>query len=204
MNRQKLALAVLLGIFVVALVASYYRMPRQKTVAKLTYTQGSRAEVKRPGTAQQPDDTKLHLDLLDREQPPFAGFRRNIFKPLFHEEAKLPGGQSSRPMAIPLPPPPPPLPPQPATPAQAIEQPTPLQQDMARFTFLGFLKKGALKIIFLSKDKDIFLVKKGDKLAGRYEVTSITDEALTIQVQGDGGEIVIPLTENRALSAPRS
>ena len=202
MNRQKLALAILLGIFAVALVFSYYRMPRQKTVARLTYTQGSRAEAKRPGTAQQPDDTRLHLDLLDREQPQFAGFRRNIFKPLFHEEVKFPGGQSPRPMTIPLPPPPP-LPPQPA-PLPQVAQPTPLQQDMARFTFLGFLKKDALKIIFLAKDNDIFLVKKGDKLAGRYEVTSITDEALIIQVQGNGGEIVIPLTENRALSAPRS
>ena len=204
MNRQKLALAILLGIFAVALVVSYFRMPRQKTVAQLTYTQGSRAEAKKPATTPQPDDTKLRLDLLDREQPQFTGFRRNIFKPLFREEVTFPGGQSARPMTIPLPPPPPPLPPPPAPPAQVVEQPTPLQQDMARFTFLGFLKKDALKIIFLAQDKEIFLVKKGDKLAGRYEVTSITDEALTIQVQGDGGEIVIPLTENRALSAPRS
>jgi hypothetical protein len=199
MNRQKLALAILLGVFACSLIISYFRLPRQQTVAKLTFTQGTRAEAKRPGAASQQDDTKLHLDLLDREQSRFSGFRRNIFKPLFREEGKSPTGLPSGPPVIPLPPPPPP---QPAPLPQAVE-PSPLQQDMARFTFLGFMKKDALKIIFLAKDKDIFLVKKGDKLAGRYEVTNVTDEALTIQVQGDGGEIVIPLTENRALAAPR-
>ena len=200
MNRQKLALAILLGVFACSLIVSYFRLPRQQTVARLTYTQGSRAEAKRPVAASQLDDTKLHLELLDREQSRFSGFRRNIFKPLFHEEVKIPTGLPSHPPVIPLPPPPPP---QPAQSPQAVVEPSPLQQDMARFTFLGFLKKDALKIIFLAKDKDIFLVKKGDKLAGKYDVTNITDEALTIQVQGDGGEIVIPLTENRALSAPR-
>lgn len=200
MNRRKLVLAILLGVFACSLVVSYLRMPRQQTVDRLTYTQGMRVEARRSATATQQDDTKLHLDLLDREQSRFSGFRRNIFKPLFHEEGKIPTGQPPRPPVLPLPPPPPPQ--QPAPQPVAVE-PSPLQQDMARFTFLGFLKKEAHKIIFLAKDKDIFLVKKGDKLAGRYEVTNITDEALTIQVQGDGGEIVIPLTENRALSAPR-
>lgn len=199
MNRQKLALAILLGLFACSLIFSYFRLPRQKTVEKLTYTQGMRAEAKRPAGAAKQDDTKLHLEMLDRGQTRFSGFRRNIFKPLFREEVSVPAGLPSRPPVIPLPPPPPP---QPAPPPLA-EEPSPLQQDMARFTFLGFLKKDALKIIFLAKDKDVFLVKKGDKLAGRYEVTNITDEALTIQVEGDGGEIIIPLTENRALAAPR-
>jgi len=74
---------------------------------------------------------------------------------------------------------------------------------MAKFTFLGFLKKDNRKTIFLTNGKEIFLVKKGDKLSGRYDVTALTDEALTITSIQDGGEIVIPLVESRPLAAPR-
>jgi hypothetical protein len=74
---------------------------------------------------------------------------------------------------------------------------------LAAFTFLGFLKKEQRKTIFLAKGKEIFLVRKGDRIAGKYEAVEISDEALTISLLEDGGEIVIPLVENMALSAPR-
>jgi len=74
---------------------------------------------------------------------------------------------------------------------------------MATFTFLGFLKKDNKKTIFLSNGKEIFVVKKGDKISGKYDVTSVTEEALTITSIQSGGEIVIPLVENRPLAAPR-
>ena len=35
---------------------------------------------------------------------------------------------------------------------------------MARYTFLGFLQKDNRKTVFLSRDKEIVLVKKGDKI----------------------------------------
>jgi hypothetical protein len=106
------------------------------------------------------------------------------------------------------PPPPPPKKPPPAPPAPPVVTPPPappvdpVARDIARFTFLGFLKKDNKKTIFLSSDKEIYLVKKGDKIAGKYDVTNVTDEALTISVASSGNEIVIPLVENRALSAP--
>jgi hypothetical protein len=195
MNRQRLLLAILLCVLIIALVISYFRRPQQQTVATLKFAPGMRAEVKRPATSSSQDDTKLHLELLDQERQRFSGFKRNIFRPIFHEEGKL----------LPLPPRPPvlPAPPPPPPPVSNVEQPSPLQQEIGRFIFLGFLKKDGQKTIFLSRDNQIYLVKKGDKLAGKYEVASLTDEALTIRMQGDGGEIVIPLLENRALSAPR-
>jgi len=74
--------------------------------------------------------------------------------------------------------------------------------EMAKFQFLGFLKKDNKKTIFLHKDNEIILVKKGDKIANKYEVTSITDDALIINSTLGGGQIVIPLVENKPL-APR-
>ena len=55
-----------------------------------------------------------------------------------------------------------------------------LERGMPKFTFLGFLKKGGHQTVFLSNDREIFLVKQGSVIAGNYEVTSLTDEAITI------------------------
>jgi hypothetical protein len=141
----------------------------------------------------------LRLDLLNREQPVFKGYRRDIFRPIFVDELKLMKQQAAAKPALP---PPPPLksgPPVVLPPAM----PEPPRRELARFTFLGFLKKDNQKTIFLTKDKDIVLVKKGDKLPGGYEAASITDQALTILVIDTGEEIVIPLLENRPLTAAR-
>ena len=88
-------------------------------------------------------------------------------------------------------------------PAPVVVEQTPLQRDLANFTFLGFLKKDNRKTIFLTNGKEIFVVKKGDKIANKYDVTSLTDESLTITSLQDSGEIVIPLIENRPLNAPK-
>ncbi|AJE03172.1 hypothetical protein [Geobacter pickeringii] len=202
MNRQRLVLFILLAVLVVSLVYSYFRMPRQQTVGQLRHSPVDARSAKVPPRAVPPadDGKKLRLDLMECRQGRFAGFRRNIFSPIFHAEGKV--------AAVPvLPPPvPPPLvPPVPKLPSPppvvAPPEPPPVVRDMARFTFLGYLKKDNQKTIFLSKDKEILLVRQGDKLAGKYEATSVTDTALTIRVLSDGSEIVIPLVENRPLAA---
>ncbi|WP_281875587.1 hypothetical protein [Geobacter hydrogenophilus] len=102
------------------------------------------------------------------------------------------------PKAVPPPPPAAPValpPPMPVAP-----QPPQVVRDMAKFTFLGFLKKDNHKTIFLARDKEIILVRQGDKIAGNYEATTITDEALSIRSLTDGSEMVIPLVENRPLA----
>jgi hypothetical protein len=194
MNRRKLALAILLVVFAVAVVYSYLRLPPQKTVARLKYTTGMKADASRTAVKAQ-DVNKLRLDLLDKDQPRFSGFQRNIFRPIFTLEMKPPlyPLHAGKPV-LPVPPPPPPPPP--------YVEPTPAQkamEEVGRFTFLGFLLKENRKTIFLSSDNQIILVRKGDKIAGKYEVASITDEALTISLSATGEQITVPLMENRAL-----
>lgn len=206
MSRQRLILFVLLILLLLAMVWSYYSYPRAKTVSPLKYPPGSHiiAEKKRvPAIApqvSQNEGSALRLDLLDREQSSFKGYRRNIFKPIFVDELKL-----MKQMASALKPVLPPVQAQKSAPVQptvpAIAVPETPQRELARFTFLGFLKKDNRKTIFLAKDKDIILVKKGDTFAGRYEAASLTDQALTILVTDTGEEIVIPLIESKPLSA---
>lgn len=202
MNRQKVALTVLLAIFACSLVISYLRMPRQKSVEKLTYVSGMKVPVAKQAQGSAREEDRVHLELLDRRPSAGVNVKRNIFGNLFAEVKKP---------IIPLPPPPPPPvkppvavePPKDVPPPPMVVEPTPLQREMARFTFLGFLKKDNRKTIFLTNDKEIFVVKKGDKILGKYDVTSLTEEALTISSMQDGGEIIIPLVENRPLQAPK-
>lgn len=202
MNRQKVLLALLLLLFCGAVVTSYFRMPEQKSVAQLKYAPGAVAEPRAKGQPQTTGDDRLRLDLLDQQKDRFSGYKRNIFKPVFHEEQKALPVLPPPPPPKKLPLPPPAKPPTVATPTPPpVAQPTPIQRDMAAFTFLGFLKKGDRKTIFLSSNKEIFLARKGDRLAGKYDVSTITDEALVI-TSPDGAEIVIPLVENRPLAAP--
>jgi hypothetical protein len=191
MNRQKLLLSALLAIFAIAIGSLYWRMPRQKTVASLTYGPGAKAKAPTPPGSSRADDKKVRLYLLENTVGAFSGFKRNIFQPLFQENRITAAGRPARtakPVSLP-----------PPGPATLVPQPTPVQRDMAQFTFIGFLKKENRKTIFLTGNNEIFLVKKGDTIAGKYQVVNITDEMLSIRSLADGWETIIPLTENRPL-----
>lgn len=200
MNRQRLILATLLVLLGLSFVYSYFRTPRQQTVTPTSSKKSSTARAVKAAPTRKPvDETRVRLDLLECGKDRFAGFRRNIFRPIFHDETKIPPAPPVLPRPIPPPLPPRPMPP-PSPPPVAAPEPPPVVRDMARFTFLGFLKKDNRKTIFLAKDKEIILVRQGDKIAGKYEAVNITDEALSIRSATDGSEIVIPLVENRPLS----
>ena len=216
MNKQKLALFILLIVLVLSVVWSFISIPRQKTISDLKHAPG---QIKQPektmaGLVVKPaensaklsakplviaDTRTLQLGLLEREQSGFKGYHRNLFKPIFTDEIRL---MKQRSVAFK----PPPMPPvaaavAPKPPPARIETQAEIQQKtLAQFIFLGFLKKDNRKTIFLSKDKQIILVRKGEIFAKLYEASSITDNALTIRVIATGEEIVIPLNENRPLT----
>lgn len=210
MNRKKVALAILLIALLLSLIYSVSSQPKAKRAGVLKYKGSgptSKAQTALPfssSSSARVDDTKVNLAGLDKEYPRYSGIRRNIFSPIFQEDIKPESKPAPGKINLPVPPPPPLAPPPPpAPPVPQVPEITPVQRDMAKFTFLGFLKKDNKKTIFLSSDKEIFLVKKGDTIAGKYQVTNLTDEALTIQPLADGGEIIIPLVENKTLAAPR-
>lgn len=203
MNRQRLILLVLAVVFVIASVWSYTALPRQKTIERLTYVPGQRSNTSSPAGVRTSaramyDSRVLNMALLDKERAEYNGYRHNIFKPLFADEQKFLKQKAAAFKPPVLPPVQPPIV-VPATPVAA----RPETAALAHFTFLGFLKKGNHKTIFLAKDKDILLVKSGDTIAGRYVASAITDQALTLQVVDTNDQIVIPLVENRPLGMAR-
>lgn len=208
MNRQKLVLSLLLLVFLGSLAYSFLRSPKELHVATLKYRPGGGATAsgsKRQALPKgQADGARLHLELLDRELPRFAGFRRNIFSPIFKEEVKPP----------PFKPPPPPRPvrglPPPPKPLPAALPPAPpsaeqiADSELAKFTFLGFLEKNGEKTVFLSNNNEIFLAKKGSNLGPKFQVTGLSSDAITIRSLAGGREIVMPLVENMALGTRRT
>lgn len=203
MNRQRLILFVLAIVFGVSAFWSYTAVPRLKTVDKLTYPPGQQAKpVSTPSGAsakEKYDGRILNIALLEQLEVGFNGYRRNLFKPIFVDEQKMLKQKSaaSKPPQLPQ------LPPVQPQKAASVVLPTaqPEAVALARFTFLGFMKKDASNTIFLARDKDIFLVKKGEKVSGRYEASSITEQALTLIDSQTGDEIVVPLIENKPLAA---
>jgi len=81
--------------------------------------------------------------------------------------------------------------------------PSGIQGELYAFKFHGFLQKDGRKTVFLAKGRDITPLKQGATFAGRYLVTSVTDQVLILKVNGTGEEIVIPLIENEPLRPAR-
>ncbi len=210
MNKQKLTLFILLILLVCALVWSVISFPRQKKVATLANVPGQKARVIRPAVVKKAPGTPpaattdariLQLELLNQGGSSFKGYHRNIFKPVFVDEVALMKQKLAAPKPV-ITPPRPVAAIKPAPLQPQIAQPEAPRSALARFTFLGFLKKDNKQTIFLTKDKEIVLVKHGDRFGnGKYEASSLTDQALTILVVDTGEEIVVPLLENKPLVA---
>jgi len=147
----------------------------------------------------------VHLEVFDGAVGS-AAVRRDLFSPIFREEVKAPPFRPlpPPPKALPLPPKPQGQPVQPQAQVQAPPPGAPPPPPMPNFTFLGFLKKrGGDERVFISLDKEIYVVKKGSIIAGNYEVSNLTDDAITIASRSGQGEVVIPLVENKSL-VPRT
>ncbi len=82
----------------------------------------------------------------------------------------------------------------------------PIDRELPKFTFLGFLESEKTKTIFLSRKDQILIVKKGDTILKKggniendYIIKSITEEVMII-TSADGSEILeIRLVENQPL-----
>ena len=191
MNRQKLLLAILLGVLALALVYAFWKTPRQRQVVN---TPGSNMSRHRAPQALKKESsggrTRVHIDLLNREKQAFPGAKKDIFGPLYVEKP---------------PPPPPPAPPvvRVPPPASQVAPPAPetVQKQLARFNFLGFLQKDGEKTVFLSSGNDIFVVKKGSRFGKNkeFQVAELTPEKLVIHQDDDPRPITILLVENAPL-----
>ncbi len=197
MTRERLVLAVVLLILVISSVWGIYSYPRQKTVTDLKYCPGQRnvADRKRPPLRQEvvnvSDQDRLRIDRLKERYPPFSGYRRNIFRPIFEDREAMMARKAAEEAA------------RAATAAKKAllqqrlikpkPQPSWIQHELASFTVKGFVTKSGRKMVFLGKGSEVFVLKEGDTFAGLYTVVSLTEQILIFRATNTGEEFVIPV-----------
>lgn len=108
------------------------------------------------------------------EKGPYRGVIRNPFQPLYPPEPSFPVVLSK------------PSTPAPPFPVMTSKGSSPAQMESGKVKFLGFLQKEGERKVFLSKEKEVFIVKKGDSI-GNLQVGEITDNSVTL-LSKDGTE----------------
>jgi len=192
MNRQKQILFALLVILVLALVYAFWSSPEQERVVTSSGMDAVAENRRQAGSENRTVSTQtIQLDLLDFEKRKYGGYTRDIFN------FRRPKPKKSQPVVEPKPVVQPVIP----KPTPVIDTAAQIRQQLARFTFLGFLLKDNQRTVFLSKRDELFLVKKGDTFGdeGRFEVLDISPEKLKIKQQGASGLIEIELVEDEPL-----
>jgi len=128
--------------------------------------QAKKTGVTEPGQLVRQDAPVLRLSLLKKTRPAYRGVVKDIFTPV--------RPPAPPPVAVAAPP----------TPAQK----TPLEVFASEVKFIGFVEKGVKKTVFLSRGQDVFMVKKGDVIDGKFRVAGITDTLLTLMNIAGGDE----------------
>lgn len=192
MNRKQMTLFALLGILLLCVSYAYLAMPRQQKAPPRTV-------VKRPdtvehvGTASATEgfSQRVMLDNLTTEPLDFPGAERDIFN---YKTRSRPAPVVKAPVVSPT---------ETVTEVPAIIAPPieEMQRALGKFTFLGFLDKGGEKTVFLSSGGALFTVKRGEHFGPNREflVAGLDDKMLTVQRNGGGSKMQVPLVENQQL-----
>ena len=186
----------------------------------LKYKSGIAAGAAQKGAAEQWDVKSLHAQV--RELP--AAPKKNIFAaapaPLSPEaQAKLAAVKKPRkalaaaaaPVPEPPPAPPPPPPPSPEEiarqqeelAAQAARQQEELrrkqlQEQMAQYRYLGYLNQSGVQKAFLGKGREIYILRQGETLDGKFVVASIEAAAVKILESASKMEAVLKLKKDES------
>ena len=154
----------------------------------LTFVSGKQATKTRAFTGM-PDPWQVkHVTMQAREMP--EGPKKNIFAPLGESTAvgATTGMTIRAKRAMPLPPPPPvvadvsppvlpgPMPEELAEQAARQQEELKLKQvreQMGQYRYLGYLSQQGVQTAFVGKGKDIYIIRTGDTLDGKFLVASI-------------------------------
>lgn len=193
---QWLTLALLLGIWVGVGLWIVTAAPEPQRVP-LAYVTGKadRAKASRP---QAGAGLKVNLDLL-------AAARRlakeafvapkNIFAPLStgkmaptHAKRRMPVPTTAPAVTAPAVPPPP-------SPEELAAQAA--RQELAQFRYLGYLSRDGNEQAFLSKGKELYIVRSDEMIERRVRVKTVTPTGVTLQDPRSQVERTVPLVEGK-------
>lgn len=186
-DKRKLIMAGLVCLFAVLLVYRLTHVYKQPRVTTLTYTKekpgpGNNEAVRKDikTSAQEP------MIISDRFLNPSA-HSKEVKKNIFSEQAavgdheKVTGETTvdTKPVS--------------ESPAAIAENQ--IKDDLSTFRSFGYAERGGQKTLFIEKGKQIMLVRKGDRIEGKYIVQDITQKELTLLVIANNEIVHIDLSQ---------
>lgn len=190
-DRKKILLAVLVFIFALALTYRLLNPYKQERAPTLTYT-GERngKAVRTGGTVRTGNDSEIsfiRLDLLTHPPAHSGKTTRDIF-----HRATLERTENEVPKSAP--------PPDEKENIPSVNEPqvddkrVKVQEELSRFRAFGYLDKGEERLLFLERGKDILVVRKGDRIDGKYLVVEIDENLLTLRAEEINEDVKIDLS----------
>lgn len=76
-----------------------------------------------------------------------------------------------------------------------------LRRDLERFQVFGRLEQGGNTSLFLQRGKQVLVVRKGDRLEGRYVIEDLTENSITVSAEGLPAPVEVFLEDLRPLEA---
>jgi hypothetical protein len=184
--NPKSVLLILLSVLALIIIYRIVSYEKPKT-APLKYVKGKAIIKPEEITARNADKkggAGLRLDLLNKKIGDSVQITKNIFAPFY----TLPP-PPKKPL-VPLPPPKPEI--KVPTPEEiAVEK---AKAELLKFKYLGFINKGGINEIFLSKDNELIATKKGEVVKGKYLIRDATPNSVIIQDKDTQIEQVVNLS----------
>jgi hypothetical protein len=184
-RKQKIVLAALLALLGLTIAWRILHPFRQERVASLTHNGKTVHKVRMtsgsppPLGESLPPSAEEALPPQPRPEEPMphtAELRRDLF---WSPPAAPPGGSET--MQTPPPAPPDPM--------------ARVREELGRFRVFGAWEDSQGMAVFLERDKEILLVRKGDRIDGRYRVEAIAGERMTLMVEPEQEAIQIDLAD---------
>lgn len=180
-TRAKWTAVILLGGLWAGLVFWDLLAAPEPQRAPLTYVTGQKSS-REAGRGKAETGLKVRMDLLDAGRRQAEGAfvsPKNIFAPLVLEK---PREKVSVVRRAPPPPPPeiePPVVPPGPTPEELAAQAA--LSELGQFRYLGYLSRQGRDEVFLSRGKELHIVRAGDTIEPRVLVKTVTTKDVTLQ-----------------------
>jgi hypothetical protein len=188
MKKKKVALTILVLVFVFSLAYRITHPYRQQRVSRLTYSGNRKTVIVKQNTAKGEDHLlkcpEVMLAVYSKSphhhgeviHDPFSGPEEN------GQAKKLPAVVAAKP------------PQKKSEPAEEDPRAR-VQRELSRFRVFGSCREGDKNMLFLERGKDVFIVQAGDKIDNKYLVKSITSNSLDLWAEEIQQDIHIDLSD---------
>lgn len=187
-NRKKKLLAVLVILFFTALGYRILNPFEQGRVDRLTYSGDPKGETPgRAGAKASPKKKDLGIEIPIELMSLPPEHRGAVLNEHFFQAI---------PAVKPEAPPPPPPEAGGEERAPAAEDPVAMvERDLSQLQVIGIYTQGDAPVIFFQRGKQTLVVRKGDRIDGKYLVEDITLDAITLRAEHINDTVHIDLTQ---------